>query len=61
MARKKWKKEVVRFRDRYGTLDGFMNTAPKKAVVTLFFKDKRCYNLFSRLATPIASDALAIF
>lgn len=32
----------------------------EKAVVTSFFKDKRCYNLFSRVAAPIAGDSLAV-
>lgn len=59
-ARRKWEEEAIRLHDRYETPEGFINTAMEKAVVTSFFKDQRCYKLFSRVATPIAGDALAL-
>lgn len=37
-----------------------MNAAKEKAVVTSFFKDKRCFNLFSQVAAPVTDDALVV-
>lgn len=60
MARRKWEGEGNRLRDHYETPEGFMNAATEKAVVTSFFKDKRCFNLFSQVAAPVTDDALAV-
>lgn len=61
LARRKWEEEAMRLRDLYKTLDGLINAKTDKAVITSFFKDEWCYRLFSRVATPVASDTLAIF
>lgn len=60
MAQKKWEKEDVRLWDHYETPEGFINVVMENVVVTSFFKDKRCYNLFSWVAAPIAGDALTV-